>query len=99
MSTFTLDSINAKKFFEIIINDTMVKHSKPHPEIYLKAIETLGLKPEECLVFEDSKSGIKAGLDSGAKVIAIESSLSPKQALDLGAHASVSDFAIFLQTS
>ena len=96
---FTLDSINAKKFFEIIINDTMVKNSKLHPEIYLKAIEVLGLRPDECLVFEDSKSGIKAGLDSGAKVIAIESSMSPQQTLDLGAHASISDFSIFLQAS
>ncbi|MCH2228402.1 MAG: HAD family phosphatase [Candidatus Caenarcaniphilales bacterium] len=93
---FTLDSINAKSFFEIIINDTMVKNSKPHPEIYLKAIEVLGFEPHECLVFEDSKSGIKAGIDSGAKVIAIESSMSPKQCLDLGADSSISDFSIFL---
>ena len=47
----------------------MVKFSKPNPEIYLKAAHALNIEPSECLVFEDSHSGIKAALDAGMEVV------------------------------
>ncbi|MHC8949906.1 HAD family hydrolase [Sphingobacterium hungaricum] len=47
---------------------------KPHPEVYLKSAENLGIPPENCLVFEDSFSGITAGLNAGMKVVGVLSS-------------------------
>ncbi len=44
---------------------------KPDPEIYLRAMEALGVKPAECLVIEDSPLGIEAGKRSGARVLAL----------------------------
>ena len=44
---------------------------KPDPEIYLRAMETLGVEPAECLVIEDSPLGIEAGKRSGARVLAL----------------------------
>ena len=47
---------------------------KPAPDIYIKAAEKLGLKPEECIVVEDAISGIEAAKSAGiGKIIAIAS--------------------------
>lgn len=48
-----------------------VTHRKPAPDIYLKAAEKLGFSPEECLVVEDSPSGIRAGKLAGAKTLGV----------------------------
>lgn len=53
-----------------IITADMVAHGKPDPEPYLKGAALLGLKPEDCLVIEDSTSGAKAGRAAGCKVLA-----------------------------
>ncbi|MFM8834086.1 MAG: HAD family hydrolase [Cytophagales bacterium] len=47
------------------------EHGKPHPEIYLKCAAALGYAPENCIVFEDSLSGVAAGRASGAKVVGV----------------------------
>ena len=40
--------------------------AKPDPEIYVKAIQRLGFRPEECLIVEDNENGKQAARDSGA---------------------------------
>ena len=57
--------------FDIAISRDDVANSKPHPEPYLMAAERLKVKIDECLVLEDSMTGVRAGLDSGAQVVAI----------------------------
>jgi len=57
--------------FDIAISRDDVANSKPHPEPYLMAAERLKVKINECLVLEDSMTGVRAGLDSGAQVVAI----------------------------
>jgi len=57
--------------FDVTISRDDVANSKPHPEPYLLAAERLKVKIDECLVLEDSMTGIRAGLDSGAQVVAI----------------------------
>ena len=44
---------------------------KPHPEVFLKSCEAMGVAPEDCVVFEDAISGIKAGWAAGCKVVAL----------------------------
>lgn len=68
---FVLDNLQIRQYFEAIVDVSMVKRSKPDPEIYLKAASLLNTKPSDCLVFEDSHSGIKAALAAGMNVIAI----------------------------
>ncbi len=48
-----------------------VAHGKPDPEVYLKALAYLQLKPEECLIVEDSQIGLQAARDSGMKVVCL----------------------------
>ena len=57
--------------FDIAISRDDVANSKPHPEPYLMAAERLKVKIDECLVLEDSMTGVRAGLDAGAQVVAI----------------------------
>lgn len=54
----------------ILTNDD-IENRKPHPEIYLKAMGILGAKPCECIVFEDSLSGITSAKEAGLEVVAV----------------------------
>lgn len=56
---------------DVVITGSMVTHSKPNPEGYLKGAEKIGLPATRCYVFEDSMQGLQAGRASGAKVIGI----------------------------
>lgn len=54
------------KYFPLVITKTDVENPKPAPDIYLQAMEKLGLKPEECLVIEDTEHGLAAAKNAGA---------------------------------
>ncbi len=71
---FTLDGLDIRKYFKVVVDATQVKKSKPDPAIYLKAAEQLGVQPEQCIVFEDAIAGIQSGKAAGMSVIAITSS-------------------------
>ena len=62
---------NFEIYFPTILDDSFVEHGKPHPEIYLKCAAALGFAPADCIVFEDSLSGVEAGRASGAKVVGV----------------------------
>ncbi len=66
-----LRNIGLYERFEVIIDGTKISRSKPHPEVFSKGAEALGLKPEDCIVVEDALSGVQAGKAAGMKVIAI----------------------------
>jgi sugar-phosphatase len=53
-----------------------ISNGKPHPEGYLKAAGLLGFSPAECLVFEDTRPGIEAGLNAGMQVIGLLTTVS-----------------------
>lgn len=68
---FTLDATGLKKYFPTITDASMVKQGKPDPEIYLLTAEKLGVKPCDCIVFEDSIAGIQSALSAGMRVIGV----------------------------
>jgi beta-phosphoglucomutase len=61
--------------FDAIVDGTMITHTKPHPEIFLKTAEKLGVYPGDCLVFEDAEAGVEAAIAAGMKCVGIGSSL------------------------
>jgi HAD superfamily hydrolase (TIGR01509 family) len=63
-----LKSAQLFDFFDVIIGNTQVKNSKPHPEMYLTAFDMLDVKPHEAIIIEDSPHGIEAAKASGATV-------------------------------
>lgn len=60
------------QYMDAILSNEDVEKSKPNPEIYLKAMEKLNLKPEECLIVEDNINGIKAALASGGHLLQVD---------------------------
>jgi beta-phosphoglucomutase-like phosphatase (HAD superfamily) len=58
-------------FLEFFLSNQDVTAPKPAPDMYLKAIERMGLRPDECLIVEDNPNGIKAARDSGAHVMCV----------------------------
>jgi len=76
---FTLDNTGTRRYFKTILDETFVSNSKPHPEIYLKAAAALQLAPPQCVVIEDSLSGVKAAKSAGCKVIGITTTHSPEE--------------------
>lgn len=74
------------------ISGSDVTHGKPHPEIFTKAHELLGLKAEECVVVEDAVNGIVAGLRAGCRCIAVTTTASAEILSEAGAAICVDDF-------
>jgi beta-phosphoglucomutase len=68
---FVLDRANLRHHFRAAIDGHQVTHPKPHPEIYLKAAQALGVPPANCVIFEDSMTGVQAGLAAGIRVVGI----------------------------
>lgn len=68
---FVLDATGLRSFFRVIVNGHDVSHPKPHPEIYLRAADLLDIPPAQCIVFEDSHTGVEAGHAAGMRVIGV----------------------------
>ena len=55
-----MDKLKLSSYFDAVSDGTMIRNSKPDPEVFLKAAELLELSPFECLVVEDAVAGIEA---------------------------------------
>lgn len=71
-----LKSLSVEEYFDEVHTACEVAKGKPAPDIYLFVAERLGVKPEECLVFEDITEGILAGKSAGMEVCAVEDAFS-----------------------
>mgnify|MGYP002660309945 FL=1 len=67
-----MEKADLNQYLDFSLSNQDVKKSKPDPEIYITAINRLGLSPEECLVVEDNQNGVKAALASGANLLNVE---------------------------
>jgi len=65
--------------FEVIVTDDEISNAKPHPEPYLKAMEMLGMTPEQCLAVEDSRRGLDSAVAAGLRCIAVPNALTRVQ--------------------
>ncbi len=76
---FTIEMGELAPLFDARVHAAMVPNPKPAPDIYLKAAELVGVDPKDCVVFEDSLTGIRAGLAAGCRVVAIASTMPEDQ--------------------
>ena len=70
---FVLRGSGLKQAFRVILDGHQVERPKPDPEMYLKAAQMLETVPGDCIVFEDSPTGLAAARAAGARVVAINS--------------------------
>ncbi len=80
---FAFKYLRIRDYFKFILCASDIINGKPDPEIYIKAIKKLNLNPGECIVFEDSLSGIKAALDAEAQVIGVSTTHKAKEMKDV----------------
>lgn len=66
-----IDKANLEDIFSIIYSKSAVKNLKPNPEVHYKILKELTLKPEECLIIEDSIIGVEAANNANIDVVAI----------------------------
>lgn len=77
---FVVDRFNIRKYFAVLASGEEVVHGKPFPDVFLHAARKLMIKPEKCLVIEDSVNGVKAGKAAGMKVVALLQTVKKKEA-------------------
>lgn len=64
-AAFILERLDAAHYFDAVCDGTMIRHSKPDPEVFVKAAGMLGLEPADCLVVEDAAAGLEAAHAGG----------------------------------
>ncbi len=64
--------------FDYIVTANLISHSKPDPEGYLLGASLISCSPVNCIVFEDSLQGVKAGKNAGALVVGVAGTLPEK---------------------
>jgi HAD superfamily hydrolase (TIGR01509 family) len=66
-----LSKFDLLKYFDVVVGREDVVKPKPDPEGYILAARKLGVKPEDCLVFEDTPTGFTSAKQAGMKVITL----------------------------
>lgn len=61
----------ANDFHGFVFSADLVARGKPHPDIFLYAADRIGVAPEHCLVIEDSRAGVRAGVAAGMTVLGL----------------------------
>lgn len=86
---FVLKHTGIGKYFSTILDESHVIHGKPNPEIYINCAAALQFPPSQCVVFEDSLSGVAAGKAAGCHVVGITTT---HTAEELGTKVTMKDF-------
>jgi beta-phosphoglucomutase len=80
---FTMDGLDLRKYFDIIVGADDVEHGKPNPECFLLAASKINVSIEKCLVFEDMPKGAEAGSNANMDVIMLTTSYPSKHLMTL----------------
>lgn len=66
-----MEKSNLAGYLDLMLSNEDVSKPKPDPEIYLAAMQGLGLSPEQCLIVEDNDNGVKAAIASGGHLLRV----------------------------
>jgi beta-phosphoglucomutase len=80
---FVLDGAGLRGYFDVVVDGHQVRRPKPFPDIYRRAAQLLGVSPANCVVFEDSPTGIEAAQAAGARVVGVQTHTAELPAVDL----------------
>lgn len=84
-------------YFQHVTSGQEVARGKPNPDIYLLALEKLGLQAEECIAFEDSELGAQAAIAAGLRVIVVPDLKQPSTVVRSQAHQVVESLQHWLE--
>lgn len=80
---FILDGAGIRNRFQAIVDGHQVDRPKPYPDVYLRAADLLHVPPQQCIVFEDSPTGVAAGKAAGAMVVGVQTHPTDLDGVDL----------------
>jgi HAD superfamily hydrolase (TIGR01509 family) len=80
---FVLDRLDLRRYFPVTVNGMQVARPKPFPDVYLEAARQLNTAPAQCIVFEDSPTGVDAARAAGMRVVAVETTPTTFQGVQL----------------
>jgi len=86
---FILDELHLRKYFPITLHEADVTRGKPDPEVYIKCAARLSMPPSQCIVFEDSLSGVASAQAAGCPVVGVATT---HAAQELGTKVTIKDF-------
>lgn len=89
-----LSQVGLVDAFDELVSGHMVEHGKPDPDIYIYAASIIGLKPEECLVLEDSPAGLLAGFRAGCIPVMVPDQDMPNEKTKERVYAIVDDLLV-----
>lgn len=89
---FVMDALHLRGFFKVLLDESKVSRPKPDPEIYRKAMQLLGVEPQQSVIFEDSTTGIRAARAAGAYVIGLATTETAEELIGVGADEVIRDF-------
>ncbi|KAK4410935.1 Haloacid dehalogenase-like hydrolase domain-containing protein Sgpp [Sesamum angolense] len=84
--------LGLEKFFQLVVIGSECDRAKPFPDPYLKALQGLGVSSGSTFVFEDSTSGINAGVAAGMPVVGLATRNPEKLLLDAGTTMVIKDY-------
>ncbi|PYN05550.1 MAG: hypothetical protein DME02_19365 [Candidatus Rokuibacteriota bacterium] len=87
-----LDALGLSRHLDVTVTADDVRWGKPHPEIYLKAAEELGIDAAACVVFEDAIVGVQAARAAGMRVIGVTTAHTTDELIGAGAERAVPHF-------
>lgn len=76
---FIMDELHIRNYFKVVLTAEDITKGKPDPEIYIETAEELRIDPKDCIVFEDTLSGIKSAKTAGMKVVGIATTHSKEE--------------------
>ena len=94
--THRLKHVGVLDYFNHITSGQEVASGKPSPDIYLLAVEKLGLSVDECIAFEDSENGARAAIAAGLKVIVVPDLQQPSEFVRENCHQIVASLQDWL---
>jgi len=74
LAAILLERCDIRSFFDVVVTTSEAGKSKPFPDVYLLAAQKIGIKPANCIVFEDSPNGLSAARGAGMFTVAVQTS-------------------------
>lgn len=66
-----LQKMEIAQYFDAVVDGNSIEKAKPHPEVFLRGAQELGIEPNYCVVFEDALSGVQAAKSAGMYCIGV----------------------------
>jgi beta-phosphoglucomutase len=78
-----IGGVPLRSYFQAVVDGQQVGRPKPYPDIYLQVAQLLSADPRNCIVFEDSHTGVQAARAAGARVVGLRTTHKEFKNIDL----------------